>query len=284
MHMIDDILFAEPMDMQDGKVEIMSNDITTNLLYVDGVHLCFDHHISETKRVGDRDNHIIIGDAPSAARVVYEHFGGQKNFPGISLDLMEAVDKADSAQYSEEDILAPDPWTLVNFMLDPRTGLSRFGDFAISNEQLMKDIMDYCRHHPVDEILEIRDEEERLHLYLEHEELSEQQLSRYTKMEGKVAVLDLRNEGPVFSCNRFTVYTLFPECNVSIQVLPNHDGSKIVLAVGKSILNRTTDANIGMLMLEFGGGGHASAGTCQIDSDKADGVLQEIVQRLQENT
>jgi len=282
--MIDDILFAEPMDMQDGKVEIMSNDITTNLPYVDGVHLCFDHHISETKRVGDRDNHIIIGDAPSAARVVYEHFGGQKNFPGISLDLMEAVDKADSAQYSEEDILAPDPWTLVNFMLDPRTGLSRFGDFAISNEQLMKDIMDYCRHHPVDEILEIRDEEERLHLYLEHEELSEQQLSRYTKMEGKVAVLDLRNEGPVFSCNRFTVYTLFPECNVSIQVLPNHDGSKIVLAVGKSILNRTTDANIGMLMLEFGGGGHASAGTCQIDSDKADGVLQEIVQRLQENT
>jgi hypothetical protein len=143
MHMIDDILFAEPMDMQDGKVEIMSNDITTNLPYVDGVHLCFDHHISETKRVGDRDNHIIIGDAPSAARVVYEHFGGQKNFPGISLDLMEAVDKADSAQYSEEDILAPDPWTLVNFMLDPRTGLSRFGDFAISNEQLMKDIMDY---------------------------------------------------------------------------------------------------------------------------------------------
>jgi oligoribonuclease NrnB/cAMP/cGMP phosphodiesterase (DHH superfamily) len=282
--MIDDILFAEPMDMQDGKVEIMSNDITTNLPYVDGVHLCFDHHISETKRVGDRDNHIIIGDAPSAARVVYEHFGGQKNFPGISLDLMEAVDKADSAQYSEEDILAPDPWTLVNFMLDPRTGLSRFGDFAISNEQLMKDIMDYCRHHPVDEILEIRDEEERLHLYLEHEELSEQQLSRYTKMEGKVAVLDLRNEDPVFSCNRFTVYTLFPECNVSIQVLPNHDGSKIVLAVGKSILNRTTDANIGMLMLEFGGGGHASAGTCQIDSDKADGVLQEIVQRLQENT
>jgi hypothetical protein len=284
LNMIDEILFAEPKDMQDGKVEITSNDITTNLPYVEGVHLCFDHHISETRRVGDRDNHIIIGDAPSAARVVYEHFGGQAKFPDISLDLMDAVDKADSAQYTEEDILAPDPWTLVNFMLDPRTGLSRFGNFGISNEQLMKDMMVYCRHHPVDEILEIPDVEERLHLYLEHEETSEQQIRRCTTMEDKVAVLDLRNEDPIFCCNRFTVYALFPECNVSIQVLPNSDGSKTVLAVGKSILNRTSAVNIGMLMLEFGGGGHASAGTCQIDPDKADGALKEIVKRLHANS
>jgi nanoRNase/pAp phosphatase (c-di-AMP/oligoRNAs hydrolase) len=279
--MISDIIFAEPKDMQDGKVSITENDITTNLPYVEAAHLCFDHHVSETARIGNRDNHIIVADAPSAARVVYDHFGGKEGFPDISLDLMEAVDKADSAQYTEEDILAPDPWTLVNFMLDPRTGLSRFRDFVISNEQLMKDMMVYCRHHPVNEILEIPDVQERLHLYLGHEEPSELQIRRCTTLENKVAVLDLRGEDPVYCCNRFTVYALYPECNVSIQILPNNDGSKIVFAVGKSILNRTSSTNIGMLMLEFGGGGHASAGTCQIAPDKADSVLLEIIQRLQ---
>ncbi|MEG3618148.1 exopolyphosphatase [Magnetovibrio sp. PR-2] len=278
--LIDDVIFAEPKAMQDGLVDITENDITTNLPYVDGVHLCFDHHISETERVTDHDNHVIDAKAPSAARVVYNHFGGKEKFPNIPDDLMEAVDRADSAQFSEEDILAPEPWTLLNYILDPRTGLSRFEHFEISHEQLMKDMMVYVRHHPVDEILTIPDVEERTHLYLEHEEKSELQLRECSKVEGSVVVMDLRDEELIYAGNRFTIYALYPDCNVSVQMTKTPDGGRTILAVGKSILNRTNSANIGSIMLEYGGGGHANAGTCQVDNDKASEVLKDVVARL----
>ena len=282
MGLIDDVVFAEPKAMQDGLVKITGNDITTNLPYVEGVHLCFDHHISETERVGERDNHIIDPDAPSAARVVYNHFGGKEKFPAIPDELMEAVDKADSAQYSEEDILAPEPWTLLNYILDPRTGLSRFENFEISHEQLMKDMMVYVRHHPVDEILTIPDVEERTHLYLEHEEKFELQLRACSTIHDNAVVVDLRNEEQIYAGNRFTIYAVYPECNISIQLTNTEDGNKTIMAVGKSILNRTNKVNIGSIMLEYGGGGHANAGTCQIENDRAEEVLAELVKRVNE--
>lgn len=278
--LIDDVEFAEPKTMQDGLVEITSNDITTNLPYVEGVHLCFDHHVSEIERVGHRENHIIEADAPSAARVVYNHFGGREKFPSIPNDLMEAVDKADSAQYSEEDILAPSPWTLLNYILDPRTGLSQYSNFEISHEQLMKDMMVYVRHHPVEEILTIPDVEERVHLYMEHEEKFEIQLRDSSTLHDKVVVMDLRNEEEIFAGNRFTIYAITPDCNVSIQLTYSKDGKKTIMAVGKSILDRSNKANIGSIMLEYGGGGHKNAGTCQIENDRAEDVLKELIKRL----
>ena len=278
--LVDDVLFAEPKAMQDGLVEITGNDITTNLPYVEGVHLCFDHHVSETERVGQRDNHIIEASAPSAARVVYNHFGGKEKFPSIPDELMEAVDKADSAQYSEEDILAPDPWTMLNYILDPRTGLSRFEHFEISHEQLMKDMMVYVRHHPVEEILTIPDVEERVHLYMEHEEKFELQLRKCSKVHNKVVVVDLREEDVIYAGNRFTIYAVYPACNVSIQLTNTPDGKKTIMAVGKSILNRTNKANIGSIMLEYGGGGHANAGTCQVENERAADVLKDLINRL----
>ena len=115
LDMIDDILFVHPKDMQDGKIEVTARDITTNLPYVPGAHLAFDHHLSETIRnKGDKDNHVIDARAPSAARVVYNYYGGQRRFPGISSEMMEAVDKADAAQYVREEILEPTGWTLLN--------------------------------------------------------------------------------------------------------------------------------------------------------------------------
>lgn len=280
--LVDEVLFAEPKAMQDGLVKITSNDITTNLPYVEGVHLCFDHHVSETERVGKQDNHIIDANAPSAARVVFEHFGGKDRFPSIPDELMAAVDKADSAQYSEEDILAPDPWTLLNFIMDPRTGLARFEHFEISHEQMMKDMMVYVRHHPVEEILTIPDVEERVHLYMEHEEKFELQLRERSKVLNKVVVVDLRTQDIIYAGNRFTIYAVYPACNVSIQLTKTPDGQKVIMAVGKSILNRTNTANIGSIMLEYGGGGHANAGTCQIENGRAEEVLKDLIQRLNE--
>ncbi|MGB0696054.1 MAG: exopolyphosphatase [Rhodospirillaceae bacterium] len=284
LDMIDEICFVHPKDMQDGKIKITSNDITTNLPYVEGVHLCFDHHLSEANRVAPRDNHIIIPDAPSAARVVYEHFGGDERFSDIRNGLMEAVDQADSAQYDEADILAPSGWTLLNFIMDPRTGLGRFRTFTISNYQLMMDLVLYCRHHSIEEILALPDVEERVQLYLEHAEKFEHQLRRVASMhDNRLVELDLRNEDIIYAGNRFMVYALYPEATMSMHVLWGLGRSKTVFALGKSILNRSAAVDISALTLSYGGGGHEAAGTCQIENDQADTVRSELIGKILED-
>ncbi|WP_188261817.1 exopolyphosphatase [Azospirillum tabaci] len=277
---LDEIKFVHPKDMQDGKVEISDRDITTNLPYVPGVHLAFDHHLSETIRVGKRDNHIIEADAPSAARVVYNYYGGKERFPTISDAMMAAVDQADSAQYGIEDILKPQGWTLLNFIMDARTGLGRFRDFRISNYQLMMELIDCCRNHGIEEILALPDVKERVDLYTEHEAKFSDQLARCSTIRGNVVVIDLRREETIYAGNRFMIYAMYPESNVSIHVLWGLKQQNTVLACGKSIINRSSKTNIGPLMLEYGGGGHEAAGTCQVDNDKAEAVLEEIVARM----
>lgn len=277
---LDEIKFVHPKDMQDGKIEITDRDITTNLPYVPGVHLAFDHHLSETIRVGKQDNHVIDPDAPSAARVVYNYYGGKDRFPTISDEMMKAVDQADSAQYGVEDILAPRGWALLNFIMDARTGLGRFRDFRISNYQLMMELIDACRNHGIDEILTMPDVKERVDLYFEQEAKFSDQLARCSRIEGNVVIIDLRREETIFAGNRFMVYAMYPEANVSIHVLWGLKQQNTVLACGKSIINRSSRSNIGPLMLEYGGGGHEAAGTCQIDNDTADEVLKVIVARM----
>jgi nanoRNase/pAp phosphatase (c-di-AMP/oligoRNAs hydrolase) len=279
--LLDDIKFVHPKDMQDGKVEIGPRDITTNLPYVPGVHIAFDHHLSETVRIKDRpQNHVIDADAPSAARVVFHHYGGKASFPRVSEAMMLEVDKADSAQFSEQEILHPEGWVLLNYLMDPRTGLGRFRDFRISNYKLMMDLIDACLTHSIDEILALPDVKERVDLYREHEPQAKEQIKRCSTVHGKVVVLDLRKEDPIWPTNRFMIYALYPHCNVSVHVLWGLKQQNTVLATGKSIIDRGSKANIGDLMLSYGGGGHMAAGTCQVENDRADTVLGEIVARL----
>jgi nanoRNase/pAp phosphatase (c-di-AMP/oligoRNAs hydrolase) len=279
--LVDDIVFVHPKDVQDGVVEIGPGDITTNLPYVPDAHLVFDHHHSETLRNATiATNHIIDPDAPSAARVVYDHYGGPDRFPNISPELMRAVDQADSAQYSLEEVLHPTGWVLLNFLMDSRTGLGRFREFRISNYQLMMQLIDACRHHDIDEILELPDVKERVELYHRQTEAFVAQLRRCTGMRGSVAVVDLRGEEVIHAGNRFVVYALYPDCRVSVHVLWGRQRQNTVIAVGKSILNRTSSADIGALMLSYGGGGHANAGTCQVAHADADRVVTEIVGHL----
>lgn len=282
LDMIDDILFVHPKDMQDGKVEITATDVTTNLPYVEGCHLAFDHHESEMTRRGEAhpENHVIAPRAPSAARVVYDFYGGDKVFPASWKEMMEAVDKGDSAQFSREDILNPTGWVLLNYLMDARTGLGRFRNFRISNYQLMMQLIDYCRGHSIEEILALPDVVERIELYFDHAEKSKEQIRRCTKVHGHVGVLDLRNEETIYTANRFMIYALFPEIKVSVHVLWGLKKQNIALPIGKSILDRTSTTNIGELCLKYGGGGHANAGTCQIDTDKAEQVLAELVEQI----
>lgn len=281
LNLIDDIKFVHPKDMQDGKVDITARDITTNLPYVAAAHLAFDHHLSETLRnSGERPNHIISAEAPSAARVVYDYYGGKEAFPTIADDMMIAVDKSDSAQFDSNDILAPSGWVLLNYLMDARTGLGRFRDFRISNYALMMDLIKYCRNHGIDEILALPDVKERVELYFEQSEKAKEQILRCSTLHKNLVVLDLRQEETIWATNRFMIYALFPQANISIHVMWGVQKQNTVFATGKSILDRGSKTNVGELMLAYGGGGHQAAGTCQVANDQADAVLQALISRI----
>jgi len=284
LNMIDEIVFVHPKDMQDGKIPITDRDITTNLPYVPTVGMAFDHHSSELIRnPGEHPNLVIHPDAPSAARVVFEHFGGGRRFPESFHFMMEAVDKADSAQYSRDEILRPSRWVLLNYLMDSRTGLGRFRDFRISNYDLMMALIDFCRDHSIEEILSLPDVKERVDVYAEHVPKAKEQIERCASVHGKLVVLDLRNEETIWACNRFMIYALFPECNISIHVIWGVKKQNTVFAVGKSILRRTSNTNIGALMLEYGGGGHEAAGTCQVGNDEAAATLAKLVKIINQD-
>lgn len=281
LDLIDDILFVHPKDMQDGKIEINARDITTNLPYVPGCHLAFDHHLSETVRnEANIANHIINPKAPSAARVVWEHYGGHDAFPEAWDEMMEAVDKGDSADFTRDEILNPDGWVLLNFLMDARTGLGRFRDFRISNYQLMMQLIDYCRTHQIEDILNLPDVLERVELYFDHKERALDQLRRCSRIYGNFLVLDLREEETIWATNRFTIYAMFPEINISVHVMWGLKKQNTVFAIGKSIINRSSKTNVGELCLSYGGGGHLNAGTCQVGNDVAVEVLDKIIEKI----
>ncbi len=283
LDLIDEIDFVHPKDMQDGKIEITDRDITTNLPYVDGVHIAFDHHHSETIRNKAVDNHIIDPDAPSAARVVWDHYGASKTFPDRWLGMMDAVDKADAAQYNRDEILDPKGWDLLNFIMDPRTGLGRFREFRISNYALMMDLIDYCKDHTIEEVLAVPDVVERIDLFFEHVPLAREQIVRCSTVYENLVLLNLRDEQTIYACNRFVIYALFPECNISIHEMWGRQQQNVVFATGKSILDRSCKTNVGELMLAYGGGGHPAAGTCQIVTSHAHIVRAELIEEITAN-
>ncbi len=281
LNLIDEIAFVHPKDMQSGKIAISDNDITTNLPYVPTAHLAFDHHLSETYRNVDKNpNHIIDPYVPSAARVVWRYYGGDEVFPLRWLDMMEAVDRGDSAQYNHEEVLNPTGWALLNFLMDARTGLGRFRDFRISNYQLMMDLIDYCADHDIDEILQLPDVKERADLYFAHQVDFKDQLLRCANIHKNLVVLDLRGEDIIYAGNRFIIYALFPQCNISIHQMWGLKQQNTVFAVGKSIFDRSSKTNIGELMLEYGGGGHMVAGTCQVENQQSQSVLKALIERI----
>ena len=283
LDMIDEIKFVHPKDVQDGKVDINENDITTNLPFDNRVGLAFDHHESELNRINvaeAKGRFIIEGEAKSAARVVYNYYGGEKVFTRVSKEIMEAVDKGDSADFTKDEILNPTDWVLLNFLMDARTGLGRFRTFRISNYNLMMELIDYCVNHSIEEVLELPDVKERVNLYFEQQELFKQQLARIAKVYDKVVVIDLREEETIYAGNRFMIYAMHPEVEISVHVAWGFRKQNTAVMIGKSIINKSSDFNIGDLCLSYGGGGHANAGTCQLENDMIDSELPIIIEKL----
>jgi hypothetical protein len=283
MDMINEIMFIHPKDLQDGNIEVTSNDILANVPFAPGCGLWFDHHSSELERMVVKVE--FQGDsrvAPSAARVVYDYYGGSKKFGSID-EIMAGVDKADSAQFSVDEILNPKGWDLLSFIMDARTGLGRIRDFRISNYQLMESLVDICAVMPVEEILELPDVKERVVSYNELDQKFRDMLKENTRTDGNVIITELRGAAEIYPGNRFMIYALYPQQNISIWVIDGKEHQNCVFACGHSIINRTSKTDTGKLMLQSCGRGHHEAGTCQLPYDHADQVLQELIDTMKKN-
>lgn len=273
---IDHWKFAHPKDLQDGLVEIGENDCLANVPYVKGCGLWFDHHSSEFERnqlAGQYKGESRI--APSCARIVYEYYGGKERFPQFT-EMMAAVDKVDSGNLTIEEIQNPTGWILIGFLMDPRTGLGRWREFTISNYQLMEKLIDACRTKSTEEILALPDVQERVVLYHEQTKKFMEMVAAHTRVEGNVIISDLRGVNPIYSGNRFLIYSMFPEQNISAWIVSGKGGMGCSVAVGYSVLNRSSNVDVGSLMLKYGGGGHKAVGTCQF----SDETMPDLVPRL----
>jgi nanoRNase/pAp phosphatase (c-di-AMP/oligoRNAs hydrolase) len=277
---IDSVLFVHPKDLQDGIFQAEATDVLCNVPFVPGCGMWFDHHISEVERVGWTPGVPGVSEnAPSCARLVYDYFGGEAKYPRLK-EVINAADKVDSGQLTLEDIKNPQGWVLIGFIADPRTGLGRFHEFRISNYNLMMEFLDHFRTMSLEEILAQPDVKERIDLYHQQTELFVDMVKKYSRIEGNVLITDLRGVNPIYTSNRFTVYSVFPEPNVSLWITDGKAKINVMISCGYSILNRTCTADIGALMLRYGGGGHKQVGTCQVSFDEANAIIADIVKGL----
>ena len=269
--------FAHPKDLQDGLVEVTENDCLANVPFVDGCGLWFDHHSSEHERLQLEGKY--KGESritPSCARIIYEYYGGKETFPQFD-EMMEAVDKVDSANLTMDEIQNPKGWVLVGFIMDPRTGLGRWRNFRIPNYQLMEELIDACRTMTTDEILALPDVKERIDVYFEQAEKFKEMVQKHTRVEKDVIISDLRGVDPIYSGNRFMIYSMYPEQNISIWIVNGKGGKGCSAAVGYSVLNKTSNVDVGKLMLKYGGGGHKAVGTCQFDDEHMEEMLPKLI-------
>ncbi|MFV0314906.1 MAG: exopolyphosphatase [Anaerotignum sp.] len=278
--LVDEWKFVHPKDVQDGLIEVTDNDIMANIPYLKGCKMWFDHHSSESERLGDDQQ--FEGEsrlAPSAARIIYEYYGGKERL-GHFEELVVACDKVDSGNLTKDEILNPTDWILLGFIMDPRTGLGRFRDFRIPNYKLMEELMQQCRTDKIDTILKNPDVAERIELYFEQQQKFIDMVQRHTKIYDNLIVSDLRNVETIYTGNRFLIYSLYPEQNISLWIVDGRDKLNVAIACGYSILNRTSNTNVGSLMLKYGGGGHKQVGTCQVDTPIADQSIAEIIEQI----
>jgi nanoRNase/pAp phosphatase (c-di-AMP/oligoRNAs hydrolase) len=280
--LVDGILYIHPKDLQDNKIEVTGNDILANVPFVEGCGLWFDHHSSEHKRLKLEGKFKGASELePSAAQVIYEYYKNDETYAGKLKKfeyLIKIVGIADTAQFSKDDILNPTGWIMLAFIADPRTGLGYKRSFRISNFELMKKLPEYLRSKTAEEILALPDFQERVQVY--HEETSKYKalLARTTRIEGDAILIDFRGiaENPVG--NRFIEYVLYPEQNISIRIVDGRNKQFAMISVGHSILDRTSRVDVGSLVLKYGGGGHKQVGTCQVEYDDVDRIVEEMLQ------
>jgi nanoRNase/pAp phosphatase (c-di-AMP/oligoRNAs hydrolase) len=278
--LIDEWKFVHPKDIQDGLVETSDNDILANIPYIKGCKLWFDHHSSESERLGTNAYFEGVSkQAPSCARVIYEYYGGDAKL-GKFAEMIHFVDKVDSGDLTIDEILDPKGWVLLGFIMDPRTGLGRFRNFKVSNYDLMTILAKACAEKSIYDILAMPDVKERLDLYYEQKDLFTDMIDKHTVPIGNVLKVDLRNIDTIYAGNRFYIYTHFPEQNISMWIVDGRNKTNVAITVGHSIINRTSTVDVGSILLYYGGGGHKQVGTCQVGYNEADKIIEEILKKI----
>ncbi len=279
---IDSCKFVHPKDMQDGQVAVDGNDILANVPYVPGCNMWFDHHASEKERLGDIAFEGASRKADSAARVIYDYYDGDNRLARFK-DMLVCVDKVDAAKLAVDEIQNPQGWVLLGFIMDPRTGLGRFRDFRIGTFDLVENLIDACRSQTIEQIMESPDVKERVVKYREQDKLFRDMVTKVTRTDGNVIVSDLRGIETIYTGNRFLIYSMYPEQNISLWAVDGRGRTNCPIAVGHSVLNRTSNTNVGALMLKYGGGGHTGVGTCQVPYEDADRVIAELVEQMKKD-
>lgn len=273
---IDKILLTHPQELTEGKVRIESSDIIANLPYQSGCGMWFDHHLHTASRsTPDEDFKGSFGQAPSAARLVYEYYDGPKRWPQFEA-LVEQTDRLDSANLTLDDIIDPQGYIKLGFTIDGRSGLGPFDEYFISLVQLLR------KSPPLDEVL-FHPEVARRCRRLEEEDIQlHAALKEHSRVEDNVVLTDFRSLERVPVGNRFLVFALFPQINVAARVQWGARREFAMLTLGHSILNRTCQTNVGALAARYGGGGHQGAGSIKLTSDY-DQQIQMIVAELKGN-
>ncbi|MCL2158736.1 MAG: exopolyphosphatase [Oscillospiraceae bacterium] len=279
MGIIDTWTFVHPKDLQDGIVAVTENDVLANVPYVAGCGMWFDHHSSEKERIKDIEYKGESRMEKSAARIIYQYYGGKEKMPHFA-EMIAAVDIVDSGELGIDDILSPAGWVLLGFLMDPRTGLGRFREFRISNYALMEKLIEECRVKNIGEILSDFDVNERVEKYREQDGLFREMIAAHTKIHSNAIVTDLRDVSPIYTGNRFLVYALYPNQNISLWVVDGKNKQNVSIAMGHSILNRSSNTDVGSLLLGYGGGGHRQVGTCQVPYGDCDDTLGALLEKI----
>jgi nanoRNase/pAp phosphatase (c-di-AMP/oligoRNAs hydrolase) len=274
MEDVDSIELIHPQDITDKKFEIKENDIMANLPYHPNCAIWFDHHqlteSNEEPPENYRGKHAI---EPSVARVIYDYYSSDKlrKFE----KLVAETDRFDSAQLSMQDVTDPQGEILLGFTIDGRTGIGKFKDYFMS-------LVDRLKEMPVEDVLKQPEVAERVKLMREGNTAFLEVIRENSVMDGNVVITDLRSVDTVPIGNRFLVYTIFPEANVSVRLQWGPNKEFVATTIGHSIFNRTCKANCGEICSSFGGGGHKGAGATPLQSDAADRQIAEIVQMLKD--
>lgn len=287
LNLISEVVFVHPKDMQDRRVPVDKNDIITDLPHHPDARLVFDRHASGVILIGEYSaNYVNRPNYPSCARIIYEYYMEESNtrWPDHFKTLVEAADKAGSGNFNQIEVLLPQGWTLLNFLLDPRTGLSRFQNLRIKYYPFVQKIIELCSNFPIERILKDEDVVEYTELYFSQSMKFLKQLSKCSRIIDNVVFIDLRGEKVIYSGNRFLVYAIFPQISISVHVTFAQQRIKTIISLGKSILNRSSKVHIGRILSGYGGGGHAAAGTCQVTNQNADIVIQEILEVIMDKS
>ena len=271
---IDEVDFAHPKDVQDGRVAVTSNDILANLPFDERAGLWFDHHASQVDSSWNPEMKGGFEIAPSAARVIFDHYKSEK-FARYA-ELLEATDKLDAALLSRDDIVDPKGWILIGYTLDPRSGLGAFKDY-------FRHLMKLAKEKTADEILADPEVDKHVSRLKAEETAFREHLKAASQQDGNVVITDVRGMRDLPSGNRFIIYDLFPAANVSVRVADGRNNEFTSIQAGHSILKRDCKTSIGDVMAGYGGGGHVGAGTVQVPPQDADRVLAELVEILKRN-